>query len=117
MCDNETIVDALNKHTIEGEAIHILQLIYLAVALFDIGLSANWLSSKENWIADALSRFDLSKLANFELNEVFQISSREPDQPIQLLRQRLTSFFKMDSPSLSGQPTTQPEPNTHTTPS
>ena len=37
MCDNETIVDALNKHTIKGEAIHILQLIYLAVALYDIG--------------------------------------------------------------------------------
>ena len=33
MCDNETIVDALNKHTIKGEAIHILQLIYLAAAL------------------------------------------------------------------------------------
>ena len=34
MCDNETFVDALNKHMIKGEAIHILQLIYLAVALY-----------------------------------------------------------------------------------
>ena len=50
------------------------------------------------------------------LNEVFQISSREPDQPIRLFRQNLTSFFKTDSPSLPGQPTMQPGPNTPTTP-
>ena len=48
MCDNEIIIDALNKHTIKGEAIHILQLIYLAASLYDIRLSANWLSSKGN---------------------------------------------------------------------
>ena len=116
MCDNETIVDSLNKHTIKGEAIHILQLIYLAAVLYNIRLTAHWLSSEENWIADALSRFDLSRLTNSKLNEIFKISSREPDQPIRLLRQRLASFFNMDSPTLPEPLTTQHGPNTATTP-
>jgi len=38
---SQVFVDALNKHTIKGEAIHILQLIYLAAALYDIRLSTN----------------------------------------------------------------------------
>ena len=117
MCDNESIVDVLNKHTIRGEAIHILQLMYLTAALYDIKLSANWLSSQENWIADALSRFNLSKLANSKLNEIFQISSREPDEPIRLLRRKLATFFKTDLPNLQDPPTTPPGQNSKSIPS
>ena len=112
MCDNVTIFNALYKHTIKGEAIHVLQLIYLTAALYHIKLLAQWLSSEENWIADALSHFDLFRLTNSKLNEIFQISSREPDQPIRLLRQRLASFFKMDSPNLQEQHTMQPGQST-----
>jgi len=91
MCDNKTIVDSLKKHTIHGEAIHILQLIYLTAALYDIKLPAQWLSSQENWIADALSHFDLSKLANAKLNEIFQISSKNQNEPTRPLRKKLAS--------------------------
>ena len=115
MCDNESVVDALSKHTIRGEAIHILQLIYLTAALYDLELSAKWLSSEENWIADALSRFNLLKLTNSKLNEVFQISSREPDEPIRLLRQKLALFFRTDLPSLQDLPTMPLGPNSTNT--
>ena len=117
MCDNHTIVDALNKHTIHGEAIHILQLVYLTAALYDIDLSANWLSSDENWIADALSRFELSRLTNYKLNEIFQISSRETDEAIRLLRQKLSLFFKTDSPNPQEPPMIPLGQSSTTTPS
>lgn len=96
MCDNEAIVDALSHTTIRGEAITILQLICLTAALEDIELSACWLSSKENWIADALSRFKLADIANLGL----QVSTQELHDPVQLLRQRLTSFFSTALPDL-----------------
>jgi len=107
MCDNDAIVNAINNRTIHGEANHILQLIFLSAALHDISISACWLSSEENWIADALSRFNIVKLANFKLNEVFQISERDSDQLIQRLQQKLASFFKTDLPSLQ-EPHTMP---------
>jgi hypothetical protein len=68
MCDNSAIVDTINKRSIWGDAINLLQLLFLTTALYDIDISACWLSSEDNWIADSLSRFDFKRLANFQLD-------------------------------------------------
>ena len=112
MCDNDSVVEALNKRTMRGQGIRILQLILLTSALYDIYPTASWLSSEENWVADALSRFNLLKLTNSKLNEIFKISSRETDEPIRRLRKKLANFFKMDSPSLQDPPIMLPGQNT-----
>ena len=98
--DNEPIIDALNKYTTREKVIYILQFIYLIITLYDIKLSTNWLSFEENWIVDALSRFNLLKLVNYKLNEIFQISLRESNEFIHFLYKRLIIFFKMNSLNL-----------------
>src|SRR5277367_737726 len=40
------------------------QLLFLTAALYDIEVSSTWLSSKDNWIADALSLFEIKKIAD-----------------------------------------------------
>jgi hypothetical protein len=47
-----------------SSVIHPLQLIFLKAALNDIELISELLSTKENWITDALSRFQIDKVAN-----------------------------------------------------
>ena len=104
MCDNSSIVDAINKTSIKGEAINPLQLILLTLALHDIDLHACWLFSEENWIADALSRFHFKRLANLKLNELFKLPHREPGTPILSLHKRLQTYFDMDLSQLQEQP-------------
>src|SRR5579859_4221235 len=65
MCDNSVVVTAINSKSVHGLAIDPLQLILLTAALYDIEVTSMWLSSKDNWIADALSRFDIDKVADF----------------------------------------------------
>jgi hypothetical protein len=62
-CDNEAVVHGINKKTIRGAAIAPLQQLLLLTALNDIVVKATWISTKENAVADALSRFDTKKLA------------------------------------------------------
>ena len=105
MCDNSIIVSALNSKSVKGEAIHPLQLIFLTAALNDIGLFSEWLSTKENWIADALSRFKIDKVTN--LFPQFQGPSfqlrHETGKPMSELRAKLQTFFGTDSlPELEG---------------
>ena len=55
MCDNTVVVNAINSKSVRGSAIDPLQLLLLTAALYDIEVSSTWISSKDNWIADALS--------------------------------------------------------------
>ena len=82
MCDNQAIVEAINKTSIRGEAINPLQLILLAAAVHDVEIKARWLSSEENWIADSLSRFDLKRLANCKLDILFGMSCQPTPPPL-----------------------------------
>ena len=66
-CDNSSVVDALNKHSIKGPAIVPLQRIFLIAAVYDIQISPFWIPSEENMVADAASRYDYKKLANLGL--------------------------------------------------
>ena len=81
------------------EAIHPLQLIFLTAALNDIELISEWLSTKENWIADAPSRFQIDKVANLfpQFQHPFSQHRRETGKPMSELRAQLRTFFGMDS--------------------
>jgi len=107
MCDNSAIVDALNKTTIHGDAILPLQYILLTATLYDIEIDSCWLSSEENWIADALSRFDFKKLANLKLDTLFSLQGQEQD-PVPALLKKLGDSFSMDLRKTLGPHTTQP---------
>ena len=61
MCDNSAVVDAINKKSMRGITITILQFILLIAAIHDIELHSKWLSSEDNAIADALSRHQFDK--------------------------------------------------------
>jgi len=93
-CDNWTIVSAINSRTIRGPAIDILQALFLVAALDNIEIQATWLSSRDNWIADALSRFEFTKIANIfpQLLEPFH-HRRQTGNPISALRARLQTFY------------------------
>lgn len=66
-CDNSSVVDALNKHTIKSPAIVPLQHIFLITAVCDIQIFAFWIPSEENMVADAASLYNYAKLANMGL--------------------------------------------------
>lgn len=63
-CDNFSVVQATNKRSIKGPAIHPLQTILLITTLFDIDLIVFWIPSGENIVADTASRHDFKKLAD-----------------------------------------------------
>src|SRR5579859_3984876 len=58
MCDNAAMVNAINARSVRGQTIDPLQLLFLTAALYDIEIASEWLSSEDNWIADALSHFE-----------------------------------------------------------
>lgn len=98
MSDNAVVVNAINSRTVHGQAIDPLQLLFLTAALYDIEISSDWLSSADNWIADALSRFELQKIANiFPQFQGISNPYRETGKPMSVLREKLRTFFGMDS--------------------
>ena len=117
MCDNSSISDAINKTSIRGEAISVLQLIFLGAAIYDFEIISCWLSSEDNWIADSLSRFTLDRLANAQLDKIFAINRRATGSPMSLFRQKLHDFFGSDSPLPLEPRTLQPSPTTSDSPS
>jgi hypothetical protein len=94
-CDNTVVVDAINNQSIRGETIKPLQDILFIAAIFDIEISAFWIPSEENIIADTASCFDFGKLADLG----FQASSqRYPDTAtVSTLHQKLSTFFTTPS--------------------
>jgi hypothetical protein len=75
MCDNSTVVSTISNQLVHGD---VIELIFLAAALYDIDINSCWLASEENWIADALSHFTLNRLANFQLDKLFTLPSCQP---------------------------------------
>ena len=98
MCDNTVVVNAINSKSVRGESIDPLQLIFLTAALYDIEVSCQWLSSKDNWIADALSRFEIHKIADifpqFSLREnLHSHPHRTSGKPMSELKEKLGTYF------------------------
>ena len=91
MCDNSAIVGTISKTSIKGKAINSLPLILLTAALYDI---------EENWIADALSCFNMKRLANFQLDDLFNLLYHEDGAPLSRLKKELQSYYGTDLPYL-----------------
>ena len=107
-CDNQTIVSAVSSQTTCGSTIDLLQALFLVTTLNNIKIQAMWLSSKDNWIADALSRFEFSKITN--IFPQFLDSSnrhRHSGNPMSALKARLHNSFGMLSPLLPDHSTKQ----------
>ena len=86
-CDNSSVIDALNKHSIKGPAIVPLQRIFLIASVYDIQIFPFWIPSKENIVTDAASRYNYKKRANLGL----QVSQNLPRPAV--LRWKMHSFF------------------------
>ena len=84
MSDNTVVVNAINAKTVHGRAIY-----PLIAALYDIEISSNWLSSEDNWIADALSRFELHKIVNIfpQFQTATSSLCRDTGKPMSVLRE------------------------------
>ena len=63
-CDNSACIYGLRKLSIRGPAMAPLRDIAMILATSDIILTPSWISTKENELADSLSRFRLRKIAN-----------------------------------------------------
>ena len=97
-CDNSAVVDALNKRSIKGPALHSLQTILLIAATFDIEIIIFWIPSEENIVVDAASRHNFKKLADLGFQDQIDILHHPPpESKMSTLRRKLHSFFKMPS--------------------
>ena len=97
-CDNAAVIQGINKRSINGPALRPLQTILLLAALFDIELSAFWIPSEENIVADAASRHQFDKLANLGFQDQIAFLRRKtPATKISILRQKLHSYFSTQS--------------------
>ena len=62
-CDNSAVVGGIRQKTSRGELMTVLRRTLLVAAQFDIELMIKWIPSEENALADALSRFDMVRIA------------------------------------------------------
>ena len=63
--DNTAVFHGLQKSSMRGKAMTPLREVKLLCAQLDVELILRWVPTKENLIADLLSRRDFGKLANF----------------------------------------------------
>lgn len=64
-CDNGGAVDGLKKTSMQGNAMTPLRQIVMLFAIHDIRTIIVWIPTKENHLADLLSRFKFGKIADF----------------------------------------------------
>ena len=62
--DNSAVVHGLIKQTMRGAPMRVLRRCLLLAAAYDLDLKPRWVSTTDNALADALSRFDLNKIAD-----------------------------------------------------
>ena len=63
--DNTATLSGLNKGSIRGPSMEPLRALLLLAATADIELQGVWLASKDNGLADALSRFNATSITNW----------------------------------------------------
>ena len=64
-CDNSAVAEGLKKSSIKGGAMKPLRAIAMKIALLDIAIESIWIPTKENLLADLLSRGRFDKIANY----------------------------------------------------
>ena len=62
--DNSAVVHGLINQSIWGAPMRVLRRCLLLAAAYDLDLEPRWVSTTDNVLADALSRFDLKKIAD-----------------------------------------------------
>ena len=62
--DNSAVVHGLIKQTMRGAPMRALRRCLLLAAAYDLDLEPRWVLTTDNALADALSRFDLKKIAD-----------------------------------------------------
>jgi len=62
--DNQVVAHGLTNETIRGAPMRVLRRCLLLAAEYDLDLEARWISTKDNALADALSCFDLNRIAD-----------------------------------------------------
>jgi ribonuclease HI len=77
-CDNEAIVEGVNKRSIRRDAIHPLQTLFLLAAKSNIDVATVWVPSKANTLADVLSRFDKKTVTNLLGQDANSLLRRQP---------------------------------------
>ena len=62
--DNKAVVHGLKNRTIRGGSINVLRRCLLLATEYDLELEAQWVSTKENALANALSRSEYNRIAD-----------------------------------------------------
>jgi Reverse transcriptase (RNA-dependent DNA polymerase) len=112
MCDNSAVVEAINKKSMRGITITILQFILLIACIRDIELHSEWLSSEDNAIADALSRHQFDRLTILCEQQGFSPILLRNSTHLRNYRKKLLSSYGMDSLLLPEERTSQPSTST-----
>ena len=62
--DNQAVAHGLANRTIRGAPMQVLRRCLLLASECDLDLVAQWVSTDDNALADALSRFDYARIAD-----------------------------------------------------
>ena len=62
--DNRAVAYGIANHTIRGGSMVVLRSFLLLAAKHDIKVETEWISTTDNTLADALSRFNFEKVAD-----------------------------------------------------
>ena len=92
-CDNEGVVNAINKKSICGPIINLLQILLLLTGLLNIDILAVWIPTAENAVADALSQHDFKRLTNLGYKD-YIVHRTTAKVRMSTLRQKLLSHFE-----------------------
>ena len=86
-CDSFAVMSGVKKTSIRGGAMHPLRNIAMMAAIYDIEIEPHWLSTKENFLADWLSRGLFGKIAD-----------NYPTQPAGHFIEQITASLARDPP-------------------
>ena len=73
--ENRAVFHALENRTIRGNSIEVLRRCLLLATEYDLEIEARWISTKENALGDALSRFDYDPITNLAPQLIFPTCS------------------------------------------
>ena len=73
--DNRAVAYAIENRTIRGASMNILRRCLLLAAEYDLEISTQWIPTKDNMLADALSCFDFDRVANIAPQLIYPATS------------------------------------------
>lgn len=73
--ENRAVAYAISNRTIRGATMSVLRRCLLIAAECDLEIECQWIPTKENSLADALSRFDYDRITNLAPQLTYPTSS------------------------------------------